>query len=256
MKKMLCRFFLGSVLAVIAFVTAPGYAGELTLAVANSTCDAVKKAGDLYSRGRDVRFNYICKSSGLIAKGLRGGAISADVFISADREWMDYMIEHGLVSTKRVTSPWGNILQVAVPLNSPLRFNEWNDLVSDRVKTILIGDPGTAPFGRYTKQALERTGLWERIRPKIATKKNITLLAEALEKADADTVGILFKSNLTGRLRAVHTVDRKWHEPIRYYMAPVGNAAENAQVTDLLAFLLSPAVQEIFKAEKFDITAP
>ena len=65
---------------------AQAQAGELTLAMANSTCDAMNKVEALYRATRPVRFTYICKSSGLLAKGLSGGALKADVFVSADRD--------------------------------------------------------------------------------------------------------------------------------------------------------------------------
>lgn len=229
-------------------------AAALNLAVADSTCGAMKKAGELYVAEHPVQFNFICKSSGLLAKGMRGGVLSADIFIAADREWMDFAIKHGLVAPEQVVSPWGNDLVVATAKGNSLRMTAWKDLDSDKVATILIGDPGTAPFGRYAKQALEASGLWERVKHKIATRKNISLLAESLEAADATTVGILFKTHLTGQLRAVHSVDKAWHPPIRYYMAPLKASAGQPEVARFLKFMQSPGAKAVFQAEGFDST--
>lgn len=231
-------------------------AGGLTLAVANSTCDAMNKAGDLYRANHPIQFTYLCKSSGLLAKGLRGGALNADIFISADREWMDFAVENGLVASDQVSSPWGNALVVATPKNSPMQRLDWQALASDKVTAILIGDPSTAPFGRHAKEALEASGLWDRVKHKVQTRKNIELLADSLATSSPTTVGILFKTNLTDQLRQLHTVKKDLHSPIHYYMAPLNASAGNAEVAAFLEFMRSKAVKDIFQAEGFDVSAP
>ncbi|HWR77342.1 MAG TPA: molybdate ABC transporter substrate-binding protein [Thiobacillus sp.] len=248
--------FISLSLFIVICFSSHARAGELTLALANSTCDAMNKVGDLYRANHPVRFTYLCKSSGLLAKGLRGGALKADLFVSADHEWMDFAVENGLVAPDRVSSPWGNALVVATPKNSPMQRLDWQELASDKVTIILIGDPSTAPFGRHAKEALEASGLWDRVKHKIQTRKHIELLAESLATSSPSTVGILFKTNLTDQLRQLHTVDKKLHQPIRYYMAPLKASAGNAEVAAFLEFMQSKAVQDIFQAEAFDVSAP
>jgi len=238
-------------LAVISCL--PAQAGELGLAVADSTCEAMQKLGERYGAKNPVQFTYICKSSGLLAKGLRGGALKADIFVSADREWMDFAIDNGLVAPDQVVSPWGNALVVASAKASPLRLGNWQELASDKVTTILIGDPGTAPFGRYAKQALEASGLWERVKHKIETRKNISLVAESLATANAGTVGILFKTHLDGNLREVHAVDKAWHPSIRYYVAPLKASSDEPEVARFLAFMQGQSAKAVFQAEGFDL---
>jgi molybdate transport system substrate-binding protein len=247
--------FVSLSLFVVAAFPAHARAGELTLALANSSCEAMNRVGDLYRASHPARFIYLCKSSGLLAKGLRGGALKADVFVSADREWMDFAVENGLVAADQVSSPWGNALVVATPKSSPIHRLDWQGLASDKVTVILIGDPSTAPFGRHAKEALEASGLWDRVKHKVQTRKNIELLADSLGTSSPSTVGILFKTNLTDQLRQLHTVDKKLHQPIRYYMAPITASAGNAEVTDFLKFVQSKAASDIFQAEGFDVSA-
>ena len=231
----------------------PAQAGELTLALAHSTCDAMKKAGALYRANHPVRFTHLCKSSGLLAKGLHGGALHADIFVSADREWMDFAVENGLVSADRVFSPWGNALVVATPKSSPMQRLRWDELASDKVTTILIGDPSTAPFGRHAKEALEASGLWERVKDKIQTRKNIELLADSLATSPPGTVGILFSTHLTDRLRQLHSVDKDLHKPVHYYIGPLKASEGNMDAAAFLKFMHSKAVRDIFQAEGFDV---
>lgn len=251
------NLFLGISLPTLALYTlmlaSTAHASDITLAVANSTCTTIKAVGERFSQTHDIKINYICKSSGLLAKGVRGGAIQADIYISANKRWMDYMIQGGFVAADKVISPWGNHLLVGAPANSPLKFDEWNDLTSDNVKSILIGDPSTAPFGRYAKQAMQKTGIWERVKQKITTKKHITLLAETLAQADNNTVGILFSTNLTDQVRPLYSIDPTWHPAIRYYMAPIEQSAGQSAAAELLNYIRSDPGIEIFKTAGFDV---
>ena len=163
------------------------------------------------------------------------------------------MIEHGLVDASNVKSPWGNKLVVAVPASSSLHMEDWQDLAGADVKTILLGDPGTAPFGRYAKEALKYTGLWGEVREKVVTKKHITLLAETLAESDANTVGILFVSNVSDKHKIIYSVDESWHSPIYYYMGPESKAAEKPEVMDLINFIQGEKSMAIFSDSGFRI---
>lgn len=231
------RHWLSISLCVLIFTTffPVAQAGELKLALANSTCDAMEKAVNLYRANNPVKFTLTCKPSALLAKGLRGGALNADMFVSADREWMDFVVESGLVAADQVFSPWSNALVVAVPGNSPIHLIHWQDLASDKITVILIGDPGTMPAGRHAKEALEASGLWDRVKHKIQTRKNIELLADSLGTSSESTAGMLFKTNLTDQLRQVHSINL--HSPIRYYMALLNASAGNVEVTGFLKFM-------------------
>jgi len=255
MRNVFCRRQFIALPLLIATTLLPiAQAGELKLALANSTCAAMKMVGDLYRASQAVELTYICKSSGLLAKGLSGGALHADIYLSANRKWMDFVVNNGLVALDQVSSPWGNTLVVATSNEGAIQQLDWQELASDKVTTILIGDPSTAPFGRHAKEALEASGLWERVRGKIETRKNIELLAQALGESSSSTVGILFKTNLTDQLRQLLTVDKSLHKPIRYYVAPLKTAQDNAEVTDFLDFIQSPAVKAIFAAEGYIVS--
>ena len=248
------RLAVGLFVAAVAFLPS-ARAGEISLALANSTCDAMMRVADLYRAtvDRSVRFSFHCKSSGLLAKGMQGGALRADVFVSADRDWMDYAVDQRLVARRAVTSPWGNALVVAAPRGDAPQPFRWEMLASDAVTRILIGDPSNAPFGRYAKEALEASGLWEQVKHKIETRKHVQLVAESLAEAGPGTVGILFRSSISEPLQPLHTVDRRLHRPIRYYLAPLAASAANAEVQAFVRFLQGPAARRIFAAAGFEV---
>ncbi|MFZ5482773.1 MAG: molybdate ABC transporter substrate-binding protein, partial [Pseudomonadota bacterium] len=215
-------------------------AEALKLAIANSTCDAMQRAAALFQNTRPVTFSFVCKSSGMLAKGLRGGSLKADLFISASKEWMDLLVAEGLVDPTQVTRPWGNTLVVAVPQRSPLRLSRLEDLMAQPVDRILIGDPSLTPFGRHAKAALEKANLWSALKAKVETRKNVQLLAEALASADQGTVGILLVSNLEPAIRPLFKIDPALASPIRYHVAPLKTRAPPEALAAFLDFLRSP----------------
>ena len=236
----------------LLFLSTAG-AADLTLALANSTCGVVKQVGALYTERTGQSVEYICKSSGRLAKGLKGQAIQADLFLSANQAWMDFMVEGGLAARERVSAPWSNSLVVAAPAGSPLRFDDWRALADDGVARVMIGDPGTAPFGRYAKQALKATGLWSQVRGRIETKKHISLLAERLAAADDATVGILYRTNVVDGLKVLATVEDSLHDPIRYFVAPLRGGVNGAAAEAFLELLRGAEARAIFEAAGFGV---
>ena len=227
------------------------HADELSVAAANSTCMVLKKIGTLYEREHGIAVNYICKSSGRLAKGLKGKVIKADLFISANKEWMDKMVNANVVNKSAVSTLWGNSLVAVVSKGDPLVIEKWSELASDKVKTIMIGDPGTAPFGRYAKQALQSTGIWASVKGKIVTKKHITLLADAMAESEQGTVGILFSTNLNESMKVVYALDVAWHKPIRYYKSYLTDADNLKNAKSFMQFLRGDSARKLLSDAGF-----
>ncbi|MBF0249015.1 MAG: molybdate ABC transporter substrate-binding protein [Alphaproteobacteria bacterium] len=224
----------------------PDVGPTITIAAANSTCDAIARVGELFKARHGGAFAFICKASGRLAKGLIGSSIEADVFISANRKWMDTMIEAGLIDAATVSSLWGNGLVVAAPSAHAQALGRLDDLAAPAVRQIMIGDPSTAPFGRYSKQALENAGVWDAVRPKVVTRKHITLLAENLAAAGPGTYGMLFSTNVSEGLSAVLDVPADLHEPARYFSAPLKAAADRTDVHAFVRFMAEPEALKAF----------
>ena len=116
----------------------------------------------------------------------------------------------------------------------------------------MIGDPGSAPFGRYAKQAMQNSQIWTDVKKKIKTKKHITLLADTLVHSDSATVGILFSTNVNSdKLKIIYTIDKRLHSPIRYYLAPLKDSLKPLQVDKFLKFLQGSIADKIFRDAGF-----
>lgn len=230
-------------------------ATEITLAAANSTCAPLKKAAKIFSQQQGVTIHFICKSSGVLAKGIESGYITADYYISANQKWMDYLVSAGLIEPVDINALWDNIIVAAAAKQSTIELQSWDELATAKVRTVLVGDPSTTPLGRQFKNAMLERGLWLQIRPKIITKRHMSLTRDALVSANGTTIGILFPTSLDSRLKTILSMPTKWHEPIRYYAGPLQASKHKKEIVILNDFLKSDTVNEIFRQKGF-LTLP
>jgi molybdenum ABC transporter molybdate-binding protein len=113
--------------------------------------------------GLTPRASYAASS--VLAKQIEAGA-PADLFFSADREWMDYLARRGLIRNASRRDLLGNALVLIVPVDSPLRLKivPGLDLAGalghGRLAT---GDPDSVPVGQYARQALTQLGVWQQV---------------------------------------------------------------------------------------------
>jgi len=173
----------------------------------------------------------------MLFEGMRAGVIKADLYICANRSWMHKAVKADLIDQSKIKSPWGNQLVIAALRQSPLTIYSLDDLISEKVEKVIIGDPGKAPFGRYAKEALQKAGLWSKVKQKTVSRKKISLAIEMLEREDVSTVAFLYASNLTEKLRAVFVIPETNHESIRYFVAPLKTSEEKTELTEFMAFL-------------------
>jgi len=225
------------ILFTLIFMDSAASAATVHVAVADSMCAVMHATGEAFSKQTEIPVKLTCKSSGMLFDGIRAGVIKADYYICANRSWMEKAVKAGLINQAKVKSPWGNNLVVAALQQSPLVIQSLDDLSSDTVKKVIIGDPGKAPFGRYAKEALIKAGLWSKVREKTVSRKKISLAIEMLEGEDVSTVAFLYASNLTDKLRAVFVIPGTTHESIRYFVAPLKTSEKKAELTEFMAFL-------------------
>lgn len=227
-------------------------AGELHLALADSVCSVMKRAGAAFSAESSVSVQFTCKSSGLLAQGIRAGIIKADFFLSANKKWMDKMVTDGLVEQTQVESLWANELIVVGPSGINKNYlKSVNDLKDKDIKTIYIGEPSRAPFGRYAKNALKKAGLWQGLRDKIATRKNISLAIQSVAKGSGSTVGIIYHSGLDSSLEMLFTISQDLSGEILYYFAPLKASKDNADLKKFIKFIQGEKTARLFQKAGF-----
>jgi len=222
----------------------------LTVFAASSLTDALTEIGALHTRrtGQAVRFNFA--SSAMLARQIEAGA-RADLFISADTEWIDYLDARKRLqtSTRRIIA--GNRLVLIVPAASrvrPFRLDRKARLAAVLGETgrLALGDPASVPAGRYARQALEALALWPQVETRLAPAENVRTALRYVATGNAP-LGIVYRTDAVSEpnVRVVAAADPRLHAPIVYAAALCEGAEPSAQ--RFLAFLHQPAARHVLR---------
>ena len=205
-----------------------------------------------------LRFSFAASSA--LARQIEQGA-PADLFMSADEPWMDYLAERNMIAPATRISPLGNALVLVAPANSPLpalTLGRATDLATllgqGRLAT---GDPAHVPVGRYAQQALEWMGQWQAIGSRLARADNVRSALLLVERGEAP-LGIVYATDAKASqgVRVIGTFPGESHPPVTYPFAVTRRAEANPQAQAALAFLAGPATAATWQRYGFSLRAP
>lgn len=225
----------------------------LLVFAAASLTDTLQKVSDAYtaSSGTPVKLSFAASSA--LAKQIESGA-RADVFFSADQEWMDYLEQRQLIKQGSRTDLLGNRLALIAPRDSKvvLKLGPGAPLLEalgDRGR-LSTGDPDSVPAGKYAKSALTTLKLWPAIESRLVRAENVRAALMYVARGEAP-LGIVYATDVAvePRVRIVDLFPENSHTPITYPVAQTSNA--RASAASYIAYLRSPAAQSVFGAAGF-----
>jgi molybdate transport system substrate-binding protein len=203
--------------------------------------------------GVDVSATYAASSA--LAKHIEQGA-PADLFISADTDWMDELAKGAHIVAASRRELWGNELVLIAAKGSGLhveleRAAGLAELLGD--ERLAVAETSSVPAGRYAKAALETLGAWEVVKDKLAMAANVRVALTFVARGEAK-LGIVYASDARAEpgVEVLVTFPENSHPPIVYPAAIIATST-NPEATNFLAFLASPTVAEIFVAQGFKI---
>jgi len=133
---------------------------------------AFREIKPLFERTTGARVTLVMGSTGNLAKQIEHGA-PADVFFAANESFVDELRAAGaIIPQTRTLYAQGRIV-LAVPAKSAIAVRELGDLLKPEVRRVAIANPAHAPYGQAAKEALERAGVWEKVKPKLVYGENI-----------------------------------------------------------------------------------
>ncbi|TCH98224.1 molybdate ABC transporter substrate-binding protein [Roseococcus sp. SYP-B2431] len=248
-------------LAMPGLLAAPLAAGAqeapVTVFAAASLTDALRAiARKWQNRGHAApRLSFAASSA--LARQIEQGA-PADLFLSADEPWMDYLQERGLLVNATRVSPLGNALVLVAPAGAApaVTLTRGTDLLgllgtNGRLAT---GDPAHVPVGRYAQAALTWMGQWDAIAPRLARADNVRSALLLVERGEAP-YGIVYATDAaagTG-LRVIGAFPAESHAPVTYPFALLRRAEGNARARGLLAFLSGPEAAPLWRRFGFTL---
>jgi molybdate transport system substrate-binding protein len=200
-----------------------------------------------------VRFSFA--SSAVLARQIEQGA-PADLFASADVDWMDWAQARNLIKPETRVDLLGNKLVVVAP--SDAKFTtlalERNALLSAIGQSRLAtGEVSSVPAGLYAKAALAKLGLWNDIQPRLAQSENVRAALALVARGEA-ILGIVYETDAKAepRVKVVATFPPDTHPPIVYPFTLTANAKGDGPAR-LLSFLQSDSARTIFAAQGFAV---
>jgi len=230
---------------------------SVTVFAAASMKNALDDVNAAFTRQSGVKVVASYDASSALMKQIEGGA-PADVFVSADLQWMDYGSQKQLIKDDTRVNLLGNELVLIAAKDSKIDnvtiepgFDLAKPAGDGRIAT---GDVKAVPVGIYAKAALEKLGVWSAVEPKMAMASNVRAALILVARGEAP-LGIVYSTDakVEPGVKIVGVFPESSHPPIIYPVAATTGAKPDA--TPYLAFLRSPAAKTIFESYGFTVLA-
>jgi molybdate transport system substrate-binding protein len=252
-----CVVFVALIVVASRCVTAVAQDGTVaekkTIVVfaAASTTNAINEIKQQFVKqsGIDVQTSYA--ASAPLAQQIVNGA-DADIFISADTKWADYLAEKHLVAQRR--DALGNRLVIVVPNDSKPDIKNPEDLIVKSIEHIAIGEPDSVPAGKYAKQALIKLELWEKLKEKIVPAQDVRQALTFVETGAAEA-GIVYATDaaISKKVKVAVEISENLTGPIRYPIVLLAQGKGKPEAELFFRRLISPEAVKIFKKYGFII---
>ena len=242
-------------LVLLCCLLVPVYAQGVTVFAAASLGDAINNAVTLYARksGEVVRTSYAASSA--LARQIENGA-PADLYFSADEQWMDYLDQRHLIETGSRVSRLGNRLVLVAPVGAApaVAIRQGLDLAGLLGRgRLATGDPSSVPAGRYAQQALIWLGAWKAVEAKLARADNVRVALAYVERGEVPFAIVYSTDAMVSRgVKVVGTFPSESHAPISYPLAIVAGRANDASKA-FHAFLLGGEAAAVFDHFGFSV---
>ncbi|RUY62341.1 molybdate ABC transporter substrate-binding protein [Mesorhizobium sp. M7A.F.Ca.CA.001.13.1.1] len=217
--------------------------------------DAVNKACEA-DVGEAATVSYAASSA--LAKQIEGGA-PADVFISADLDWMKYLSDKKLTKPDTEVKLLGNQIVLVAPKDSAVdtRIEKGFDLaklIGDG--KLAMGDFKAVPAGKYGKAALESLGVWSSVEGKVAQAENVRAALKLVSTGEA-ALGIVYATDAHAEkgVKVIGTFPEDSHPPIIYPVAQTADSKDK-DTPAFLKCLQSAKAAALFKDQGFTVLAP
>lgn len=251
--RCLTRFGLLAGISVLLAFAHPVRAEEpVTVFAAASTAPAMEEIARLYEAENRGTIRTVFASSGVLARQIYNGA-PADLFISANPDWMNWLVERGAIDGTPVTLLSNRLVLVQPNRRSGLLTLDENLPEALDGGRLAIGDPAHVPAGIYAREALQSLGLWRRLAPLTVRTRDVRAALFLVSRGEA-AAGIVYASDLafSKNIRLAAYFPEESHAPI-LYPAGIVMGEDRVAALRLLDFLHMGEAAEIFRRHGFRI---
>jgi molybdate transport system substrate-binding protein len=241
----------GAALALL--VAVPARADDVLVFAAASLKNALDDAVTAFDKtsGDTVRVSYGASSA--LAKQIESAA-PADIFISADLGWMDYVDKKNLVKAGTRTNLLGNVLVLVAPAAhaAPVKIEQGFPLATMLGSgRLAMANPDSVPAGKYGKAALEQLGVWASVESKVAPAEDVRAALNFVSRGETP-YGIVYKTDAAADkdVAVVGTFPAGSYPAIIYPIAQLASS-KSAEAGKFIAFLHSDTAKPFFERQGF-----
>lgn len=229
----------------------------LSVFAAASLKESLDEAAAAYQKasGQTVRVSYAASSA--LARQIEQGA-PADVFLSADLEWMDYLQQRKLIDPATRRNLLGNTLVLVASAKgniAPVPLKPGVDLLPrlGQKGRIALGMTASVPAGKYAKASLTSLGVWKSLEPRVAEAESVRAALMLVARGETP-LGVVYASDAKAepKVRVVGIFPENTHAPIVYPVARIA-ASRNPRAAAFVRWLATPAASKIFRAHGFKV---
>ena len=225
-------------------------ADQITVFAAASTTNVIQDLAALYEKQKGVKVATSFAAASALAKQIEQGA-PADVFISADLKWMDYLDGKDKIAKDSRRNLFGNRLVLIAPKGKafPVKLEKSFDLPGAFQGRWCSCD-ASVPIGQYSKQALTALGWWAALEPRLAAAPDVRSALAFVERGEC-AVGIVYETDakVSDKVAVLGVFPADTHSPVLYPAALVQGAKPAAR--GFLDFLHTPAAAKVFRQYGF-----
>ena len=243
---------------LLLFASQPPAVAQETVTVfaAASLKNALDDAASAFTKESGIAIRTSYAASSVLARQIEQGA-PADLFASADLEWMDYLDARKLIRPDTRIDLLGNRLVLIAPREGgPSEVAFTADAIGRALGPdgkLTTGEVASVPVGKYAKAALEKLGLWAFVQPRLAQADNVRSALALVARGEAP-LGIVYESDAKAepKVKVVGVFPADSHPPVTYPFAVTG-AAKGENASRFLAYLRGAGARPFFAAQGFTV---
>jgi molybdate transport system substrate-binding protein len=232
--------------------TAQAEPREVTVYAAASLTNVLQEVGTKFGASGTAKVKFSFAASSLLARQIEAGA-DADIFFSADTEWMSYLADRKLIQGTTRKELFGNHLVLIAPTSSNVSLEIGPNFPLAAALgdgRLAVADPDTVPAGRYARQALTSLGVWASVAERLVRAENVRVALAYVARGEAP-LGIVYETDAKAeaKVKVIGTFPDNSHERIVYPIALTVNG--NAEAKVFLAFVEGDEAAAIFRRYGF-----
>ena len=226
---------------------------DVLVFAAASLKNALDEIASRYRQETGNRLVVSYAASSALARQIEAGA-PADIFISADRDWIDYLAQRKLVRTETQTNLVGNRLVLVAPRDRAVTLTVGPGFPLAQALDggrLAMADVSSVPAGKYGRAALQALGIWSSVERRLAQAENVRAALLLVSRGEAP-LGVVYQSDAAAErnVKIIGIFPLNTHPPI-VYPAALTAASAHAAAAEALAYLGSAAARSLFEKHGF-----